>query len=140
MRNSHISETKLLGVAVEAIGTRLPPRWCLLNREKETAVRSPRASIHRIDAIWELRAPDGHSSDIMVEAKGKPVEPRMVDSVVSHLKALSELRYGQAGATPVYLLVSTYLSPLTRERLTEAGISSRHPPVRRLYRKHQVHR
>lgn len=123
MWNSYISETKLLDMAVEAIGTRLPPRWLLLDRARETAVRSPQNSIHRIDAVWELRGPDGLSSDIMVEVKGKPVEPKMVGSVVSLLEGLSEARYGQAGATPACMLVSNYLSPLTRERLTAAGIS-----------------
>jgi hypothetical protein len=75
------------------------------------------------DAIWELRGPDGLSSDIIVETKGHPVEPRMVDRIASRLKTLSTARYEQAGAIPVCMLVSTYLSPLARERLTEAGIS-----------------
>ena len=123
MWNSRISETKLLDMAVEAIGTRLPPRWRLLNRGKGKAGQPPQDSSSRIDAIWELRDPDGSSCDIMVEVKGKPVEPRMVGSVASQLRALSESRYGQVGAIPAYMLVSTYLSPLTRERLTEAGIS-----------------
>ena len=47
----------------------------------------------------------------------------MVGSVASRLKALSESRYRQAGRGCACLLISTYLSPLTRERLTEAGIS-----------------
>ena len=76
-----------------------------------------------IDAIWELRDPDGLSSDIIVEVKTYPVEPRLVGSVASQLKALSDSRYEQVGATPANMLVSTYLSPLTREWLAEAGIS-----------------
>ncbi len=76
-----------------------------------------------IDAIWELRDPDGLSSDIIVEVKANPVEPRLVDSVASQIKALSYSRYGQTGATTANMLVSTYLSPLARERLAEAGIS-----------------
>lgn len=123
MWNSLISETKLMDTAIKAIGMRLPPRWLLLDREREATVRSPQDSISSIDAIWKLRSPDGLSSDIMVEVKGYPVEPRMVGSVASRLKALSQSRYGQAGAPPAHMLVSTYLSPLTRERLTEAGIS-----------------
>ena len=123
MWNSYISETKLIDTAVKAIGTRLPPRWFLLDRERETAVRSPQDSSRMADAIWELRGPDGLSSDIIVETKGPPVEPRMVDRIASRLKALANSRYEQAGTTPVCMLVSTYLSPLARERLTEAGIS-----------------
>ncbi len=123
MWNSYISETKLIDTAVKEIGARLPPRWLLLDRERETAVRSPQGSPRIVDAIWELRDPDGISFDILVEAKGMPVEPRMVGSVAAQLKTLSKSICEQTGATPAHMLVSTYLSPLTRERLTEVGIS-----------------
>ena len=123
MRNSYISETRLIDSAVNEIGTRLPPRWLLLDRERGAAVRSPQESTRMIDAIWELRDPDGLSSDIIVEVKANPMEPRLVGSVASQLRALSYSRYEQTGATPANMLVSTYLSPLTRERLAEAGIS-----------------
>ena len=123
MRNRYISETRLIDTAVEEISKRLPPQWFLLNRERGTAVRPPKDSIRMIDAIWELRDPDGLSSDIIVEVKANPVEPRLVDRVASQLKALSYPRYEQDGGTPANMLVSTYLSPLTRERLAEAGIS-----------------
>ena len=123
MRNSYISETRLLDTAAKEIGTRLPPRWLLLDRERGAAARSPQESIGMIDAIWELRDPNGLSSDIIVEVKANPVEPRLVGSVASQLRALPYARYEQAGATPACMLVSTYLSPLTRERLAEAGIS-----------------
>ncbi len=86
-------------------------------------MRSPQQSTLMIDAIWELCDPQGISSDIIVEVKKNPVEPRLVGSVVSQLKALSSSKYEQTGETPANLLVSTYLSPLTRERLVEAGIS-----------------
>ena len=86
-------------------------------------MRPSQESTHLIDAIWELRDPDGLSSDILVEVKANLVEPRLVSSVASQLKALSNSRYEQAGVTPANMLVSTYLSPLTRERLAEAGIS-----------------
>ena len=123
MRNSYISETRLLDAAVNEISRRLPPRWLLLARERVAAVGSPQQSKRMIDAIWELRDPDGLSSDIIVEVKANPVEPRLVGSVASQLKALSCLGYEQDGATPVNMLVSTYLSPLTRERLAEAGMN-----------------
>ena len=122
-RNSYISETKLIDTAVKEISSRLPPRWLLLDRERSADGRFPQESTRMIDAIWELRDPDGLSSDIIVEVKANPVEPRLVGSAASQLKALSYSRYEQAGATPANMLVSTYLSPLTRERLVEAGIS-----------------
>ena len=123
MRNSSISETKLINTAIKAIGTRLPPRWLLLDREREATGWSPENAARIADAIWELRDPAGHSSDIIVEVKANLVEPRMVDRVASQLKALSNSRHEQAGATPACMLISTYLSPLTRKHLTEAGIS-----------------
>ena len=79
-----------------------------------------------MDAILQIRDPDGLSSDIIVEVKTKPVEPRLVAGVASQLKNLSLSRYNEArqsGAIPATMLVSTYLSPTTRERLTEAGLS-----------------
>ena len=86
-------------------------------------MRFPQESRRRIDAIWEIRDPGGVSSDVIVEAKASPVEPRLVDSVVSQLKALSNPASERGGAPPALMLVSSYLSPLTRERLAEAGIS-----------------
>ena len=123
LRNRYISETKLIDKAIKGISSRLPPRWLLLDLGRGAAVRSPQESTRMIDAIWELRDPDGLSSDIIVEVKANPVEPRLVGSAASQLKALSNSRYEQAGVTPTGMLVSTYLSPLARERLAEAGIS-----------------
>ena len=123
MRNRYISETSLIDTAVEQIGSRLPPRWLLLNRERVASGRSQQGYNRMIDAIWELRDPDGLSTDILVAVKVNLVEPRQVDSVASPLRALSFPRSERVGANPAIILVSTYLSPLTRERLAEAGIS-----------------
>ena len=126
LRNSYISETRLIDTTARDIDTRLPPRWLLRDRERNVPGQSPQGSTREVDAILEIRDPDGLSADIIVEVKANPVEPRLVGSVVSQLKTLSLSRYdeaGQVGAVPVLMLVSTYLSPLARERLAEAGIS-----------------
>ena len=123
MRNNYISETKLIEGAVQEISSRLPPQWLLLDRERDAAAGVPREATRMIDAIWELRGPDGLSSDIIVEVKANPVEPRLAGSVASRLKALSYSKHEQAGGPPANMLVSTYLSPLARKRLAEAGIS-----------------
>ena len=123
MWNSYKSATTLIDTAVKEIGTRLPPRWLLRDRARAAVVRSSLNSTRRADAIWELRDPDGLSADILVEVKVTPVEPRLVGHVAARLQARSASRCEQTGATPAHLLVSTYLSPLTRERLTAAGIS-----------------
>ena len=87
-------------------------------------MRSPRDSLRRFDAIWEIQAPDGLSSDVIVEVRAKPLEPTFVGRVVSRLKALSDSGNEQIAAPPAFMLVSSYLSPLTRERLAEAGVES----------------
>ena len=126
LRNRYISETRLIDTTARDIGQRLPPRWLLRERERNVLSQSPPGLGREFDAILEIRDPDGLSSDIIVEVKANPVEPRFVSSVASQLKSLSLSRYGQAGQVgdgPVIVLVSTYLSPLARERLAEAGIS-----------------
>ena len=126
MRNSYISETRLIDTAARAIGARLPPRWLVRDRERNVRGQSSQGLIREIDAVLEIRNPDGLSSDIIVEVKTNSMEPRLVAGLAAQMKSLSFPRYdeaGQAGALPVLMLVSTYLSPLTRERLAEAGIS-----------------
>ena len=120
--NSRTSETSLAGATVKEIGTRLPPRWCLRDHGGEATVRASRDSLPSGSDIWKLRDPDGTSSDIFVEIKAQPVEPRMVGQVAARLNARAEAGNGRDGATPARLLVSPYVSPLARERLTEAGI------------------
>ncbi|MDE0138683.1 MAG: hypothetical protein OXM57_09115 [bacterium] len=86
-------------------------------------MRLPQDSTRIVDAIWEIRDPAGISSDVIVEVKTNPVEPRFVDSVVSKLKVLSNSGSERVADPPACMLISTYLSPLARERLTEAGVS-----------------
>ena len=126
MRNSVIYETKLVDDTVKDIGERLPPGWNLRSSERGAAVPSSQGFKLQVDAILEIRAPDGISSEIMVETKLKPVQPNVLSSVESHLEASARARREQNGTTgpePVSMLISPYLSPLTRKRLTEAGIS-----------------
>ena len=123
MRNGYLSETLLVNAAAKEIRTRLPQGWLLRDRERGAAIRSQQESILMIDALWELRGPDGLSSDVIAEVKANPMEPRFVGHVASRLKELSRQRYDKAGATPTCMLVSSYLSPRTRARLAEAGIS-----------------
>ena len=123
MRNTLISATRLRGSAAEAIGARLPARWLLRDCEREVAVPVSGNSRFRPDAVWEIRDPAGLSSDIIVEVKAGLLEPRAVASVVSELQALSSSWGEQRGAAPACIVIAPYLSPLTRERLMEAGLS-----------------
>lgn len=126
MRNSIVYETRLIDDAVADIGERLPPGWLLRIRERDGVVSSPDGPALQVDAILEIKEPHGESSEILVETKLKPVQPNLLSGVESHLEASARARreqVGKAGPEPVAMLISPYLSLLTRKRLTEAGIS-----------------
>ncbi len=126
MRNSVIFETTLIDDAVRDIGERLPQGWNLRDCDRNAAVPVLYGSKVQIDAILEIQAPDGTSSEIVVETKLKPAQPDVLSRVRSHLKTATRSRLEQIGNVepePVAMLISPYLSPLTRERLTESGIS-----------------
>ena len=125
MRNSYISETRLVDTAARDIGARLPPRWLLRDFRRSETRQSPEGLTREIDAVLEIQDPDGLSTEIVVEVKAVPVEPRTVPSLAARLKSLlsTGAEVGQANVSSALMLVSTYLSPLARERLTEAGIS-----------------
>ncbi len=125
-RNSYISETRLIDTAARDIGARLPPRWLLRDLLRSETRQSPHGLTREIDAVLEIEDPDGLSTEIVVEVKAVPVEPRAVPSLAARLKSLPLSTGAEVGQTDVHsalMLVSTYLSPLARERLTEAGIS-----------------
>ena len=123
MRNNYVSATTLVDEAAREISTRLPSQWQLLDRKRGAGESYPQETVRVGDAIWELRGPDGLTSDIIVEVKENPVEPRMVGAVASQLRSLPSSLFHLVGGKPVCILVSPYLSPLTRERLSDAGIS-----------------
>ena len=112
-----------MAAANREIAARLPSRWTLCTRGEGASGQSPQTSNSSLDGIWDIRDPNGSATEIIVEVRANPVEPRFVGSVVSRLKALSSKWYDQTGAEPGCILVSSYLSPLTRERLADAGIS-----------------
>ena len=125
-RNSYISETRLIDTAARDIGARLPARWLLRVLRRSETRQSPHGLTREIDAVLEIEDPDGLSTEIVVEVKAVPVEPRAVPSLAARLKSLPLSTGAEVGQTDVhsaYILVSTYLSPLARERLAEAGIS-----------------
>ena len=126
MRNRYISETALIETTVSEIGARLPRGWILRIRERNAAVGSLKRQSLRIDAILELRDPYGVSSEIIVEVKTNPAESWQLGRLEFVLKEARNARHeklGEIGVRPVLMLVSAYLSPLARERLTKAGIS-----------------
>ena len=126
MRNRYISETKLVDTVVRDIRGRLPSRWALLNRGEEVRVGQGIGRTRVIDAILEIRDPQGLSTSIVVEAKDTPVEPNRVSFAAEMLLELTRLvseEDGELDAAPVPMMLSPFLSPLARERLVAAGIS-----------------
>ena len=126
MRNRYISETKLVDTVVREIRDRLPSQWALLNRGEKARVGRVISRSRVIDAILEIRDPQGLSTSIVVEAKDTPVEPNRVSFAAEMLLELTRLvseEDGELDAAPVPMMLSPFLSPLARERLVAAGIS-----------------
>ena len=126
MRNGYISETKLVDTVVREIRGRLPSQWALLNRGEKVRVGQVNNRSRMIDAILEIRDPQGISTSIFVEAKNTPVEPNRVSFAAEMLLELTRLvseEDGELDAAPVPMMLSPFLSPLARERLVAAGIS-----------------
>ena len=126
MRNSNMSETKLVDAAVQDIRRRLPPQWTLRDYGRDLNENSPRNSGRIVDAILQIRDSQGLSASIVVEVRTRPVEPRLVSYIAEMLRRMTDLggrEDAKPGTAPVPLLVSSFLSPLTRERLVAAGMS-----------------
>ena len=126
MRNEINSGTKLVSTVARDIRGRLPSQWSLLNRGEEVRVDQGMGRTRVIDAILELRDPQGLSTSIVVEAKDIPVEPNRVSFAAETLRELTRLlseEDGELDAVPVPMMLSPFLSPLARERLVAGGIS-----------------
>ena len=125
MMNSSILETTLIDAVVRDIRDRLPSRWSLFNREEELRVDQGIGRRRMIDAILELRDPQGISTSIVVDVKSTVVEPNRVSFAAETLQEVARLMSGQDRqiAVPVPMMLSPFFSPLARERLVAAGIS-----------------
>lgn len=107
MRNRTLPDN-IATEAAEEISARLPQGW----RSKLT-LDAPRGN-RRVDAILEIRAPDGTRGVIIVEAK-RLLEPKDVPAVLSQLRLVAA-----KDAKP--LVAAPYLGSRTRERLREEGV------------------
>lgn len=107
-------ESSIIRDAARALVARLPKGWST-DISIEARIGATRL---RPDAIVELKSPDGQSVLIVIEAKRR-IEPRTVPTVVAQVQ-----RYCEAlGETAVPLVSAAYISPRTRDVLTDAGIS-----------------
>lgn len=123
MWNSDFSETHLLRAAREALERRLPPDWLLSFGNDEQRELLPRALV---DAVLELRDPEGRSALVILEMKRRPVEARQVSALAQGWRRMvrAQTQIPVDRETNLNLMViSPFLGPSARERLAEEGIS-----------------
>ena len=123
MLNELYSETLLLEEVAAALRRRLPPGWSLERLDDELSRRS---AGFPIDAALTLTEPGGESATIIVEAKGRPLEARMVSLLQDQWQRRLLPRSREipgAEPCPSLMVISPFLGPSAKERLTDAGIS-----------------
>jgi hypothetical protein len=104
------SDVELLDGFDSALRAALPGNWAIeLSRE-------PLARGARPDAIYRLKAPSGESATVLVEAKYHVV-PRDLPAVLNQMWQL-----GEQAEADVKVLVTSFASQLTQERLAESGV------------------
>lgn len=111
MRNSIYLGNILFDKAVEILRSQLSGGWQLAPR-KVSEVRELPAN-----ALLDIRSPDGASAVLLVEVKQKVSPRQAVEAVARLVDAAREVRVDGT------LLVSEYLSELSRKRLRKAGVN-----------------
>lgn len=111
MRNIAYSDNTLLNDAVEGIRARLPDGWRL------TPSKSPRQRASPAEVKLTVRRPDATSAVLLLQVK-RGVSPRQAAEAAA--KMTGAAREGRAAGV---LLVSNYLSGLSRSRLRTAGVN-----------------
>jgi hypothetical protein len=95
---------------------RLPPSWSVEHGTWPVVFSDRLLTVGRPDAWLKIGAPDGTSQTVIVEIK-KRLEPRLIPLIVDQLNHYREAQDGLAS-----LVTAQYLSPRTRELLTDQGI------------------
>ncbi len=109
-------EVDVLRQSLRSLVDRLPPTWTIREAAFDPQASSPGS---RPDAVVEVRAPDGTTAVLVIEAK-RTITTRDVDTELDRLReAIDAL--GLTGATPT--LIARYLAPTTRERVAASGAS-----------------
>lgn len=116
MRNQPVSENQLGGEFLKVLQGMLPASWAAT--ALETSMDTPPAG--RADALIEVRAPNGASQLILVEAKSQLTPGRTSDLVAQLREYVSWL---PADSRPACVVAAPYLSPSTRELLLNRGCS-----------------
>ncbi|WP_212995396.1 type IV toxin-antitoxin system AbiEi family antitoxin [Winogradskya consettensis] len=106
-----MSEVEVVRRAAANLASRLPRGWSIQPVEVAALTDG------RIDALYQLTAPDGRSASLVVEAKTM-LDGRDVGAVGDQLMAYAEQVVNGQG-----ILAARYLSPQVREQLAERGLS-----------------
>jgi hypothetical protein len=112
MRNAPSLDNTIIIRGVEALSARLPKGWKL----SVTSPR-PRSARYRPDALLEIRAPDGGRGVLIVEARGQVTAQQAASLGVRLAAAAAAAKVGGA------LLVTRFVSDMTKNRLRQAGVS-----------------
>jgi len=112
MRNIPLSGNSLLNRGLVQLGSRLPAGWNI-----ERVMNQAQGRPLRADALLTVRAPDGTEGTILVEMKS-----RLTASGAAALAPKIRAMAAEIGAD-TGIVMTGYLSPLARERLTQAGLS-----------------
>lgn len=104
-------EVELLAGAESALRVALPPDW-VLTAKWQPQMQGSRA---RPDALLTIKAPDGTSSVVLVEAK-RWIEPRDVSRVAAQIERLAGERVDAA------IVATSFASPMTRNLLAESSL------------------
>jgi hypothetical protein len=102
-----MNEANLVRQGSRVLEARLPGGW------KQRIRRLKDRGRERPDAILDITGPDGSKTSVVVEAKTRLI-PRAVDDLKAQLE-----RYSRNPA----LVIATFLSPRTRERLRAANLN-----------------
>lgn len=102
-------QQRLLEKGLAELAARLPVTWKL---KTSGGRRTPGA---RVDAVAEIRSPDGVRGRLLVEFKPK-LSAAQVTAMIPKLTNLREQRRAQSA-----VVVAEFISELARERLREAG-------------------
>jgi hypothetical protein len=101
------SKNRVIDGTIELIESRLPPKWRLRAKRRDAAKMSGP------DAVFELKAPNGTTVKIVVEAK-RTAGPATVERSLSQLRVYAKERPS--------MLVAPYIPPSSRAMLADAGV------------------
>ncbi len=107
-------EEDVLRQSLRSLVDRLPATWTISDAAFDPG---PRTRANGPDAVVEVRAPDGTTAVLVIEAK-RTIRTRDVVTELDRLRETTDA-LGLTGAIPT--LVARYLAPTTRDRVTASG-------------------